>query len=203
MWDNREQERAYRRQTRAYQSPLAGLGGGIFFLALAAGLYLSSIHQGQLFLPLLFAGMGVCILLGSLSSSHPQGIYGGLHGFTWFIMLALCFFTGSWLWLVVSMGLSLIMGALWQPIMALLSGSLQTPPPLTTAPAPSSQPHPTTAPAAEEPPYQPYQEGYRGEVSRRDGQEQPSQSHNTWSSYEQPQTGYPAEPPQELPPMQQ
>jgi hypothetical protein len=75
-------DRYYRRQMRhRYRNPMGGLAVGIFIIGLAFAFYFSNTFGGNLFLPILFAGLAFVSLLGSASSGNPQGIYGGLQGF--------------------------------------------------------------------------------------------------------------------------
>jgi hypothetical protein len=214
MWDYRDQRRtqraqarAYRRQMQAYRQPLAGAAGGIFMLALAGAIYLATQNMGYWFLPILCFGLACCALLSSLSSANSQGIYGGIHGFIWLMTLGLALLTGQWLWLLVAMGASLILGALWSPITTGLSNMTQgrpLPPFYGQSPVPGVplSTAPTTEPGGEE--QAPYHQGYRGDLPQ--GGAATAATPPTASPYDQPQMSYPSEQPstreQELPPMQ-
>src|SRR5438034_11789652 len=120
MYDDRYNRRQMRRR---YRIPMGGLAVGIFIIGLAFAFYFSSILSGNLFLPILFAGLAFVSLFGSASSGHPQGIYGGLQGFTWLMGLALCFLIGFWPWILLPIGVSMILGALYNPITTGLASS--------------------------------------------------------------------------------
>jgi hypothetical protein len=109
--------------------------------------------------------------------------------------LALCFLIGFWPWILLPVGISIILGALYSPITSGLPG----------ASFPANQPAP---PQYQQPyqPYEPYQQGYQPPPQQAPGtyQEggqqypyppQPKQQHD------QPQTQDPLQ--QELPPQQQ
>ncbi len=101
------EDRYYRRQMRRrYRNPLGGLAVGIFIIGLAFAFYFSKTFGGNLFLPILFAGLAFCSLFGSASSGDPKGLYGGLQGFTWLMGLALCFLIGFWPWILLPVGVS-------------------------------------------------------------------------------------------------
>ena len=112
MYDDRYNRRQMRRR---YRNPMGGLAVGIFIIGLAFAFYFNTL-SGNLFLPILFAGLAFVSLFGSASSGHPQGIYGGLQGFTWLMGLALCFLIGFWPWILLPLGVSIILGALYKPI---------------------------------------------------------------------------------------
>lgn len=139
-YDRRMYRRMYRRQ-----NPLRGLAGGIFIIFLALAFFVSGA-SGHLFLPLLFVGLALCALIGSISTLNPRGIYSGLHGFIWLLGIGICFLIGFWPWILVVIGVSMILGALTQPIMAGLLGagfmlaSQQVPPYQPTYTVPPQQP---------------------------------------------------------------
>ena len=175
----RRQERYDRRQMRhRYRNPLGGLAVGIFIIGLAFAFYFSNISGWNLFLPILFAGLAFVSLFGAASSGHPQSIYGGLQGFTWLMGLALCFLIGFWPWILLPLGVSIILGALYNPITTGIrnTGFMVVPPA-------NQSPPPQQAPGL-------YQEG---------GQQYqyPSQPKQ---DYDQTQTQYPQE--QKVPPQQ-
>ena len=106
-------DRYYRHR---YRNSLGGLAVGIFIIGLAFAFYFSGTFGGHWFLPILFAGLAFVSLFGSASSGNPRGIYSGLYGFTWLMGLALCFLIGFWPWILLPVGVSIILGALYQPI---------------------------------------------------------------------------------------
>ena len=112
----------YDRRMYRRQNPLRGLAGGIFIIFLALAFFVSGA-SGHLFLPLLFVGLALCALIGSISTLNPRGIYSGLHGFVWLLGIGICFLIGFWPWILVVVGVSMILGALIQPIMAGLLGA--------------------------------------------------------------------------------
>ena len=141
---NRYDRRMYRRQ-----NPLRGLAGGIFIIFLALAFFIGG-EGGHLFLPLFFVGLAFCALIGSVSSFNPRGIYSGLMGFVWLLGIGVCFLIGFWPWILVLVGISMILGALFRPITAGLLGagfmlaSQQQPVYQPTYPAPQQQPPPGT-----------------------------------------------------------
>lgn len=112
--------RMYRRRYRR-QNPLRGLAGGIFLLFMLLA-FLSG-GGGRLFLVLLFVGLAFSALIGSVSTYHPRGIYSGIMGMVWLLGLALCFLVGFWPWILLPIALSMILGALLNPITSMLAGS--------------------------------------------------------------------------------
>ncbi len=117
MYDDRRARRYYRRQyRRQYRNPLGGVAAGFFIIGLAFAFAFSSSFGGHLFLPILFLGLAFCSLVGSASSLNPRGIYGGLQSFTWLAGLALCFLVGFWPWILIPVGVSMILGALYTPL---------------------------------------------------------------------------------------
>jgi hypothetical protein len=200
MYDDRYNRRQMRRMRRSYRNPLGGLAVGIFIIALAFAFYFSSSFSGHWFLPILFAGLAFCSLFGSASSGSPQGIYGGLQGFTWLMGLALCFLIGFWPWILLPVGVSIILGALYQPITAGINNTG-----FVAGPQPNQSP-PQYQPGYQQPP-QPYQQGYQPPPPQQapgtyqEGGQQYQYPPQVKQEYEQPQTQYPKE--QELPPQQQ
>jgi hypothetical protein len=72
------EDRYYRRQMRRrYRNPLGGVAVGIFIIGLAFAFYFSNTFGGNLFLPILFAGLAFVSLFTSASSGDPKGLYGG------------------------------------------------------------------------------------------------------------------------------
>ncbi len=171
-----------------------GISGGIVLIGLALAFAFGGFN-----LPIFFVALAFAALISSFGSGNPRGAYGGIQGFFWLLMLAIFFATGfHWVWFLVAAGISAILGALAQPILAGLGG-------MTAFGMTRQQPHyqqPYYQPSQpQQPPYQPYQEGYQPqpETYQEGGQQhqypptpQPSQQ------YEQPQAQYP----QEMPPQQ-
>src|SRR6266550_2222361 len=122
MYNDRHTRRYNRRMNR-YRNPMRGLATGIFFIFLAFAFYFSKSFDSHLFLPILFAGLAFCCLFGAASSGDPRGIYGGLYPFVWLLGLALCFLIGFWPWILLPIGVSMILGALYNPITSGLSNS--------------------------------------------------------------------------------
>src|SRR5205823_12583324 len=123
MYDDRYTRRYNRRMNR-YRNPMRGLATGIFFIFLAFAIYFSNTFHSHLFLPILFAGLAFCCLFGAASSGNPRGIYGGLYPFVWLLGLALCFLIGSfWPWILLPIGVSMILGALYNLITSGFSNS--------------------------------------------------------------------------------
>ena len=135
----RHQERDYRRQMRyGYRNPMRGVAAGLFIIGLAFAFYFSNVFNGNLFLPIFFAGLAFVSLLGAASSGHPRAIYGGLQSFFWLMGLALCFLIGFWPWILLPVGVSLILGAFYSPITSGIqySGFMAAPPTYQPAPPP-------------------------------------------------------------------
>ena len=153
MYDDRSARRYNRRMYR-YRNPMRGIAAGIFFIFLAFAFYFSSTFTAHLFLPILFAGLALFILIGAASSGNPRGIYGGLYPFVWLMGLALCFLIGFWPWILLPIGVCMLIGALYNPINTGLSNAgfmANQPPPQTYQPYQQSNE-----------PNQPYQAGYQG-----------------------------------------
>ena len=87
-------------------SVFGGLAGGIFFFGLVA-----AILSGH-FWPVFLVALAICSLVGSLSSSKAQAIYGGFQGFVFFLGLAVCSVIGFWPWILVVLGIAAILGSL-------------------------------------------------------------------------------------------
>lgn len=192
MYDDRYNRRQMRRR---YRNPMGGLAVGIFIIALAFAIYFSSTIGGSLFLPIFFAGLAFVSLFGSASSGNPQGIYGGLQGFTWLMGLALCFLIGFWPWILLPLGVSIILGALYKPITTGINNTGYMPGTQPNQPPPQYQAR-----------YQhPYQQGYQppqqAPGTYQEGGQQYQYPPQTRQEYEQPQTQHPPE--QEMPPQQQ
>jgi hypothetical protein len=198
MYDDRRSRRYYRRQyRRQYRNPLRGVAAGIFIIGLAFAFAFSHSFGGNLFLPILFLGLAFCSLLGSASSLNPRGIYGGLQSFTWLAGLALCFVVGFWPWILIPVGVSMILGALYTPITTGLVGAG------FLAAMQPNQPPPQYQQPYQHPPYPPeYQQGYQPQ------QQAPGTYQDGGQQYPQPKQEYDQsqeQPPQqqEIPPQQQ
>ncbi len=193
MYDDRYPRRYNRRMNR-YRNPMRGLATGIFFIFLAFAFYFSNTFHSHLFLPILFAGLAFCCLFGAASSGNPRGIYGGLYPFVWLLGLALCFLIGFWPWILLPIGVSMILGALYNPITSGLSSSGFM----------ANQPPPQQYQQSNEPD-QPYQAGYQAPPpvpgTYQEGGQKYQYPPQPKQQYDQPQ----AEPPQqqEIPPQQQ
>ena len=193
MYDDRYTRRYNRRMNR-YRNPMRGLATGIFFIFLAFAFYFSNTFHSHLFLPILFAGLAFCCLFGAASSGNPRGIYGGLYPFVWLLGLALCFLIGFWPWILLPIGVSMILGALYNPITSGLSNSGFM----------ANQPPPQQYQQSNEP-NQPYQAGYKAPPpvpgTYQEGGQKYQYPPQPKQQYDQPQ----AEPPQqqEMPPQQQ
>lgn len=198
---------------RRYRRRNGGISGGIVLI----GIVLAFVFgRGEFFLPIFFIFLAISIFVGSLASMNPRGVYGGLIGAIWMIMLALFFITGSWLWFLVGAALSAILSALRGPIMAALLGmglfgmssmmNNQPQQPIYYQP-PQTQQDPPQPPYYQPPPqpqeqqYQPYQQGYQPPPSQPqpEGYQEGGQQHQYPSQYDQPQAQYP----QQQPPQQQ
>ncbi|HEX7737513.1 MAG TPA: hypothetical protein VF458_21880 [Ktedonobacteraceae bacterium] len=180
----RQYERNMRRYYR-YQNPMRGLAGAFVLIALIIAFAFNDTLGGHLFLPLLFVGLALASLFGSISTFNRNGIYGGFYGFIWLFGLALCFIIGFWPWILLPVVVSIILGALFRPIMGGLTGASPM------AYQQPQQPYPQQDQA--------YQQGYQGASA---------QPHETYQEggeqYETPQTPYhEQQQQQELPPMEQ
>ncbi len=185
--------RRYNRRMNRYRNPMRGLAVGIFFIGLAFAIYFSNTF-GLSFLAIFFAGLAICSLIGAASSGNPRALYGGLHSFTWLMGLALCFWIGFWPWILLPVGVSIILGALYNPITSGInsSGFMTTPPPLQQYQQPQQ-------------PYQPYQQGYQppppAPGTYQEGGQQYQYPPQPKQQYDQPQAEAPQQ--QEMPPQQQ
>ncbi len=204
-FDARAARRAARAQRRYYRysNPLRGLAGGIFLLALIIGFAIQGSWSSG-FLVLLFIGLAFCSLFGSISTLNPRGIYGGIHSFIWMLGLALCFAIGFWPWILLPVAVTMILGALFNPITMGLAGMgfLAA----TQMQQPQPQPYQQPYASQEQPGYQPYQQGYQGAPAQpqqtyQEGGQQYAYNPQPKEEYEQPQVQYPEQ--QELPPMEQ
>lgn len=198
MYDPNDSYRARRRYYRdmrryyRYRSPIRGLAGGIFLIALVIGIALHGALGGAGFLVLLFVGLAFLSLFGSISSMNRHGIYGGFHGFVWMLGLALCFWIGFWPWILLPIAATMILGSLFNPIInGLGSASFMATSQMQQQPS-QQQSYQQEYSSQER---SDYQQGYQGTP------QQPHVAHQEpKQQYEQPQVQYPE---QELPPMQQ
>ncbi len=193
------------------RNPLRTMTGGIFLLFLALAFLVSHGGAGIFFLPILFVGLAISSLIGSLGFS-TRGAYGGLYGFVWCLGLAFCFLFGFWPWILFVVAFTVLLGALARPIMAALAGMgifamansfNGQPHPAYQPPYPQQNPYqpPYQAPYPQQDPHQPsYQEGYQSpppQPTSENYQEGGKQYPYPSQQYEQPQAQYP----QELPPQ--
>ncbi len=202
----RFQRRAWRAQQRGwgYRRGLGSAAGGIFLIFLALAILLHG-----LFLPLLFAGLAFAALLGPLSSGRPDAAYGGLQGFIWMLGLALCFLLGFWPWIMLTIGASIVLGAMARPVMGGMGnwgmmGQPQQPyyQPPPNQPQQPEQPYyqpSSDQPSYQEQPYQPYQQGYQPPPQQpQETYQEGGKQYEYPPQYDQPQAQYP----QEMPPQQ-
>ncbi len=188
------------------RSSFGGLAGGLAILAVALAFVFG---YGSFNLPVFFVVLAFSILVGSLATLNPRRIYGALYGFFWMLILALFFITGSWIVFLLGAAISVILGSLARPLLAMLLGigifgatNMVNQPPQQ----PYYQP-PPQQPQQPYQPYQPYQGGYTPQETYQEGgqqQQYPPQSQAQYQQpgqpqYEQPQAQYP----QEMPPQQQ
>lgn len=182
------------------RNALRGLTGGIVLIGLALAFI---IGRGGFFLPIFFVFLAFSSLIGSISSGNPRGVYGGIQGFVWLLGLAVMFIIGFWPWVLVVAGISAILGALAQPILAGLLGMG-----IFAATRQSNQQQYQYPPQYQPPqqqPYQPYQQGYQPEQPApgsymEGGQQYPyPQEGQPKQEYSEPQAQYP----QQMPPQQQ
>ncbi len=147
-----------------YRNPVRSVFNGFSTAIVLIGLLLALTIQ-PFNLPIFFVALAFSALLGSFGSLNPRGILGGIQGFMWLLILALCFATDNWLLILVGAAISAILGALSRPIIAMLLG-------LGIFGAASmanrQQQQPYYQPSQQQPyyqppqqPLQPYQEGYQ------------------------------------------
>lgn len=190
-YGDRQQRRAQRRYAREmrrsyrYQNPMRGLASGLFLIALIIGFALSPIWGSKGFLLPLFIGLAFVSLFGSLSTMNRNRIYSGFYGFIWLLGLGLCFVIGFWPWILLPVAVTMILGAMFRPILSGLGSLTATPMQQPGLQQPYQQPYPQQG----QPGDQPQQQGYQGAPAwpHQAGQE------NTQQSEQQ----------QELPPMEQ
>ena len=168
----------------------SSISGGIVLIGLALAFLLG---RGEFSLPIFFVALAFSALFGSLSSGNPRAVYGGIQGFIWLLGLAFCFYFTFWPWILVVAGISIILGALIQPILAGLLGIG-----FIAAMQSNRQPQ-----QQYQQPYQPYQQGYQQPQQTPptyvEGEQQHQYPPQPKQEYDQPQTQYP----QEMPPQQQ
>ncbi len=183
------------------RSSFGGLAGGLAILAVALAFVFGN---GSFNLPVFFVVLAFSILVGSLATLNPRRIYGALYGFFWMLILALFFITGSWIVFLLGAAISVILGSLARPLLAMLLG-LGIFGASNMVNQPPQQPYYQPPPQQPYQPSQPYQQGYTPqETYQEGGQQYPSQSQTQYQQppqpqYEQPQAQYP----QEMPPQQQ
>lgn len=95
--------------------------GGISSVIILIGLALAFVFGG-FNLPIFFIALAFAILIGSLGSSDPNNVYGGIHGFFWMLILSLFFITGSWIWFLGGAGISVLLAIMMCPILGALAG---------------------------------------------------------------------------------
>lgn len=194
-YGDRQQRRAQRRYAREmrrtyrYQNPMRGLAGSLVIIALIIGFALSPTWGSKAFLLSLFIGLAFASLFGSFSTMSRNGIYSGFYGFIWLLGLGLCFVIGFWPWILLPVAVTMILGAMFRPILSGLGFLTAT----SMQPPGQQQPYPQQGQSGN----QPQQQGYQGAPAwpHQANQENIQQS-------EQPRTPYP-EQQQELPPMEQ
>jgi hypothetical protein len=184
--------------------------GGLTAAIILIGLFLA-ITFGSFNLTIFFVFLAIAIFVGSLGTSNPRRIYGGLIGAMWMIILALFFATNFWPLFLVGAALSALMGALARPIIAsLLSLGLfsmfnnqqQQPPYYQPPQQPYTPPNNQSYYQPSQQSYRPYEQGYQApappaETYQEGGQQNPYPSQSA-QDYEQPQAQYP----QQMPPQQ-
>ncbi|HEY4035124.1 MAG TPA: hypothetical protein VGL94_14285 [Ktedonobacteraceae bacterium] len=182
------------------------ISGAIILLGLAL-----TFGFGHFNLPLFFVVLAFAILISALGTLNLRGVYSGIVGFFWMLILALFFLTHSWIWLLVGAIISIILGSLLRPILIVLLGinlfRIFTNQQSQPVYQPSQQPYQPY----EYPPQQSYQQGYQPPVQQpgtyREGEvpyyypPSSSQSDLQDPSYpsqaEMPQAQYPQMPPLE------
>lgn len=170
-----------------FRTPLRAATGGIFFIGLALAFALSSRFGGDWFIAILFITLACTSFIGSLNFNR-RGAYTGSYGFVWLLAIALFFITNSWLWFLVAIGVTAILGSLWRPMMR---GGFAPQQPYYQQ---------TDQPTYQQPPnYQPYEQGYQPPAAYQEGGMQHPYPQPKEPQYEQPEVQYP----QEMPPPQQ
>lgn len=132
-YGDRQQRRAQRRYAREmrssyrYQNPMRGLAGSLVLIALIIGFALSPTWGSKAFLLSLFIGLAFASLFGSFSTMSRNGIYSGFYGFIWLLGLGLCFVIGFWPWILLPVAVTMILGAMFRPILSGLGSLTATP----------------------------------------------------------------------------
>ncbi len=178
------------------RTPLQAATGGIFFIGLAIAIAVSNQFGSNWFIVIFFITLACTSFIGSLNFNR-RGFYSGSYGFVWLLAIALFFLTNSWLWFLVAIGVTAILGSLWRPMMRGNWGAYSG----------RQQPYyqPTYQPPPAEPNYQPYEQGYQPPSQPSTYQEggthhpYPQSPQTQEPQYEQPEVQYP----QEMPPPQQ
>jgi hypothetical protein len=98
------------------------LASGIFLIGLTLAFLLGARGRGHLFLPILFTGLAFPTLMGSIRTLSPQGVYGGIQGFFLQLGLGISLSRGLLAWILVVVGISVILGTLFAPIISGLTG---------------------------------------------------------------------------------
>ena len=186
------------------RNPLRGLSGGIVLLGVALAFVFGG---GGFSLPVFFIALAFSILIGSISSFNPRGVYGGLYGFFWMLILALFFITHSWIVFLIGAAISAILGALARPILVMLFGAGIFGAASMFNQQPQQPYYQPQQPYPPQEPYQPYQQGYQQSMQPPPGYQEGGQQYQYPPQYQQPaQPQYEtpqAQYPQEMPPQQQ
>ena len=162
------------------RSITGGLSGAIVLFGLILAFTFGSFNLVIFFIALAFA-----IFVGCLGTLNARGIYGGIMGAMWMLILALFFATNqywdhAWLWFLVGAFLSAILGTLMKPIIAAIMGIG------ILGATPKQEP---------QQPYQPYQP--QPQTYQEGGQQYPYPSTPPAQHEQQPQAYYPEQmPPQ-------
>jgi hypothetical protein len=190
-----------------YRNPARRITNSLSAVIILIGVGLA-LTFGSFNLVIFFIALAVAIFVGSLGTLNPNRIYGGLVGAMWMIILALFFATNLWQLFIVGAALSILLGALARPLIALLLGAgifglASAARPQQTYYQPPQQPYYQPPQQPEQPYYQPqpYQQGYQPTPQPegyQEGGQQYQYPQQQPSQYEQPQSQYP----QELPPQQ-
>jgi len=182
------------------RSSFGGLAGGLAILAVALAFVFG---YGSFNLPVFFVVLAFSILVGSLATLNPRRIYGALYGFFWMLILALFFITGSWIVFLLGAAISVILGSLARPLLAMLLGigifgatNMVNQPPQQ----PYYQP-PPQQPQQPYRPYQPYQGGYTPQETYQEGGQYHQYPPQPKQQYDSPEVDSAQQ--EELPPQQQ
>lgn len=186
-------------KTRKKLSGKIAIMAGIFLIGIPFGFSLANqfLQDGTApFIFLLFLAFWIAI--ATLISRSRLAIFVSLYAIVWLMGIGITALAQSPLWLLLPLGLSLILAALYQSIV----GKKKNPQPQPTpSPQPQAEGHIinnyisvfTQPPQAS---YQPYQQGYQppqpsGPLYHEGGQHY--QYHPHQGQYEQPQVQYPKE----------